>query len=254
MGTVGVGYELLFYIMGRIMFFSSWFDALSNVVKQPAYSLRGFHRRRSASGHYGMTAPVLRQLESLEDRLLLSADGFAYVAGAVPGEYGISEGAFDMALDSQGNTYAMVDFSGYFDFDPGPDLYQVVGPGGRKGIVKLDPEGNLIWAKALTTNENRDFTLHRTMTVGDDDNIYVFQGGRNSSVVKFDSDGTLLEEFEIVKGSEGGIAPRGMSVDSAGNIYLGGYFGGELVVGEGDNTVVYTSTSETGDGVVIKLD
>ncbi|MEZ6048104.1 MAG: LEPR-XLL domain-containing protein [Planctomycetaceae bacterium] len=230
------------------MFLYPLLNALSNVLNQPLIT-RHSNRRRFAR-QAGQPSSVATRLESLEDRVLLSADGFNYVAGSHG--TGISEGAFETAVDSQGNTYALVDFDGIVDFDPGPNLFEL--QKAPHALIKLDPTGNFVWAKGLSNTHNADLYFARTLTVGDDGNVYVFQTGMTSNVVKFDGAGNHLEEFEIVNGFVGGISSRGVTVDSAGNIYLGGYFTGELEIGEGDDTVVYNSTSETPDGIVLKLD
>ena len=54
-----------------------------------------------------------------------------------------------VATDSQGNVYSTGYFTGTVDFDPGPGTVLLSSFGGSEDVfvTKVDPAGNLVWAK-----------------------------------------------------------------------------------------------------------
>src|SRR5207247_2387933 len=57
---------------------------------------------------------------------------------------------FDVAIDTSGNVYAVGQFSGTADFDPGPGVFSLTAVSAVDvdvWISKLDANGNFIWAK-----------------------------------------------------------------------------------------------------------
>lgn len=55
---------------------------------------------------------------------------------------------FKLAVDDSGNIYITGFFDGHADFDPGPDTKNRYSNGGFDAyLLKLDPEGNYVWAK-----------------------------------------------------------------------------------------------------------
>lgn len=60
------------------------------------------------------------------------------------------ESGVPLALDNSGNMIAVGSFSGTVDFDPGSGTASLTSKGGTDiYIQKLDPSGNLIWAKSI---------------------------------------------------------------------------------------------------------
>ena len=60
------------------------------------------------------------------------------------------ENGISVLVDDAGNLYVAGYFYGTMDFDPGPGVFELVSAGGQDGfIVKLDPAGNLLWAKGI---------------------------------------------------------------------------------------------------------
>jgi len=63
--------------------------------------------------------------------------------GGTNSEYGSS-----IVVDSSGNIYITGDFWGTADFDPSPAIVDLISAGGADiFVLKLDHNGNLIWAK-----------------------------------------------------------------------------------------------------------
>lgn len=59
-----------------------------------------------------------------------------------------------MDTDANGNIYAVGEFSGTVDFDPGPGVLELTSPNTGGFIVKLDPTGTLVWARSLNASVN----------------------------------------------------------------------------------------------------
>ena len=59
--------------------------------------------------------------------------------------------AISIGLDVQGNIYTTGNFTGTADFDPGPGVFNLFSFNGisNTGILKLDGNGDFIWAKQL---------------------------------------------------------------------------------------------------------
>src|SRR5688572_15368244 len=63
--------------------------------------------------------------------------------------------ARSIAVDASGNTYVAGIFSSTIDFDPGPGTTTVNCNGGYDFFVlKLDPNGNLLWVKDFGSNSS----------------------------------------------------------------------------------------------------
>lgn len=57
---------------------------------------------------------------------------------------------FSLAIDGSGNIHCIGEFSGIVDFDPGPGVFNIPSKGSVDALlVKLDPAGNLLWAKQM---------------------------------------------------------------------------------------------------------
>lgn len=63
----------------------------------------------------------------------------------------LNQYAYGLCLDGAGNILLTGGFSGIADFDPGAGTYTMSSPGGGTDIfvLKLDPNGNFIWAKKM---------------------------------------------------------------------------------------------------------
>lgn len=148
-------------------------------------------------------------------------------------------------LDDMGNVYVVGDFHDTVDFDPGPGVFNLISKGRLDiFILKLDPLGNFIWAKAIgDTLEDRGFSI----AVDKQGNVYTtgwfagtvdFDPGltgifnlnshgsshKTAFVSKLDSFGNFVWAKSF--GAPLGTTTIGYSiaVDSSGNVYTTGLF------------------------------
>ncbi|MCB0793978.1 MAG: T9SS type A sorting domain-containing protein [Flavobacteriales bacterium] len=56
--------------------------------------------------------------------------------------------------DANGNIYALGDFSGTVDFDPGPGVFEMTAVNASSFVLKLDPNGDFLWARAFSASVN----------------------------------------------------------------------------------------------------
>lgn len=62
------------------------------------------------------------------------------------------EGGRDLAVDDSGNAYVMVSAQGTIDVDPGPGVLPFTPAGQLTSIIKLDAQGELVWARSVELN------------------------------------------------------------------------------------------------------
>lgn len=64
-----------------------------------------------------------------------------------------SEDPFDLIVDQSGNVFVTGGFQNTVDFDPGPGIFSLTATGIFSCFVlKLDPQGNFVWAKSIGGN------------------------------------------------------------------------------------------------------
>jgi Domain of unknown function (DUF4347)/Beta-propeller repeat len=158
-----------------------------------------------------------------------------------------SDQANGVAVDSSGNVYTTGYFAGLANF--GSTSLTSAGPADIF-ITKQASDGTLIWAKAMG---GTSFDQAHAVTVDSSGNVYTtgyFQGtaifgstsltsagGQDIFITKQASDGTLLWAKKM--GGTSGDVGNDVTVDSSGNIYTTGFFGG---------TATFGSTSLTSAG------
>ncbi|MFN8359838.1 MAG: SBBP repeat-containing protein [Candidatus Kapaibacterium sp.] len=195
---------------------------------------------------------------------------------------GISGSAYfskpSIAVDSTGNIYYTGCFVGAADFDPGKDSLelQVKSDGQSEYFIsKLDPQGELVWAKktglrtfyrdrgnALTADKygntyitcnfwgatEMDTTGGKKKLLADD--------GTECAILKYDSFGNLAwaRQFES-NGTPALCAGKAIAVDGSGNVYTTGVFNGTTDFDPGAKTYMRTSSTSGGTNIYIsKLD
>ncbi|HTN46426.1 MAG TPA: T9SS type A sorting domain-containing protein [Flavipsychrobacter sp.] len=172
--------------------------------------------------------------------------------------------------DNSGNVVLVGTFRGKADFDPGSSSFNLTSAGTQQNAftVKLDPQGNFLWAKSV----NAFLTWGNNATIDASGNI-VFTGFFTGTVdfdpgsathnltaattnmyetfvCKLDGSGNLVWVKHIQGGSAGSCG--GISIDASGNILFSGAFSGTADFNPGSGT--FNMTSSTGALFVCKMD
>jgi hypothetical protein len=179
-----------------------------------------------------------------------------------------------ITLDTIGNIIIGGSFRGTIDLDPGAGVINVTTQGKEAFLVKLDTQGNLIWAKhwggAISSDENRIYT----MTLDDSDNIIIGGGYSGTSdldpgsgtftttasyledayIIKLDSDGAFLWAVAF-GGDEVGSRDivKALAVDGSGNIVAsGGFYGDVAAYNLTGSGIFYIKLDASGDMIWAK--
>lgn len=146
-----------------------------------------------------------------------------------------------IALDPVGNVYVIGTFEGTADFDPGPGLFQLTSVVNSRDvfILKLDPNGNFIWAKSIGGPNIDEGKAITTDAAG---NVYAAGGFRDIAdfdpgpgmfvlnsfgnldafIVKLDANGNFIWASQL-GGAESDMV-NDIKLDAAGNVLTTGYF------------------------------
>ena len=178
-----------------------------------------------------------------------------------------------ITLDASGNIYITGTFSNTVDFDTGSETYNLTGPFvGNPFILKLDADGNFIWAKNLSGTNGGE---GRSITLDLNGNIYTtgyFQGtfdfdpgneefnltatGLDAYIHKMDANGNLIWVKQISGSGAPNrrhVLPNAIDTDGNGNVYTTGYFYEIADFNPGTETYNLTSSGAT-DIFIQKLD
>ncbi|UQA56674.1 MopE-related protein [Polyangium aurulentum] len=143
-----------------------------------------------------------------------------------------------VAADAQGNIYVAGNFQGSMDF--GAPVGVLTSTGGNDAfLVKLDPTGKAIWAKKY--GDNTEQIINAIAVDGNGDVVITgqFQGkisfgsGTFTSlglddvfVARIDKDGNQIQATSF--GNSVTNVGSGVGVDAQGNVYLTGWFSGNI--------------------------
>ncbi len=179
---------------------------------------------------------------------------------------------YHIAIAPQGYLYLCGQFTGTMDADPGPDVHNLYCPnlaGIYSYILKLDLDGNFIWAKELD-GENPAFNQ---ITIDEAGNFYgagffkgttdfdpgpgiynlsSVNGEKDMLILKLDTDGNFIWAKQI--GSAGDEEITSVAVDAAQNVYCSGSFGGTLDFDPGPGVFNLTPINSPFNTAVFKLD
>ena len=169
----------------------------------------------------------------------LDSDGnFLWVKqiGGVGADRGYSN-----TIDVSGNLYTTGYFQGTVDFDPGTGEYDLTSVGNSSDIfiLKLDSDGNFLWAKQMGGNEE---DVPRSITIDANSNVYstgYFQGigdfdpgtevynltsagAKDIFIQRLDSEGIF--EWAVQIGGNGDDIAWSITIDSNDHIYASGSF------------------------------
>jgi gliding motility-associated-like protein len=167
--------------------------------------------------------------------LKLTAEGnFSWVKQGIGHDITIG-----IATDASGNIYTAVNFTGTVDFDPGPGVFNLRAGNGvqNTAILKLDTNGNFIWAKQLAGGTQWCYS----MTLDDYGNVYTtgyfgstldFDPGPGSYnlsstgydvyISKLNPEGNFIWAKQI-SGTATAIS-NSIAIDVLGNVITTGYF------------------------------
>ncbi|WP_375338635.1 SBBP repeat-containing protein [[Phormidium] sp. ETS-05] len=177
----------------------------------------------------------------------------------------------NITIDSSGNSYTTGWFSDTVDFNPGAGVANLTSAAGTDDIfiLKLDTNGNYVWAKNLGGNStdfgnsiavdssgNTYTTGYFSGTADFNPNAGVFNltstGGSNDIfIVKLNASGNYLWAKRL--GNTGGDEGRSIAVDSSGNTYTTGFFAGTVDFDPGAGTANRASAGGN-DIFITKLD
>lgn len=171
-----------------------------------------------------------------------------------------------VAVDASGNIYVTGYFGDTVDFDPGENVYNLVSQGYSDFFVlKLDPEGNFIWA---TSTGGSEYDESNSIAIDEEGNVFttgffndtvdfdpgigtwplVSEGFKDIFIQKLDSDGNFIWAKQI--GSYGNCVGYDICFDEQGYVYYTGRYSGDTDFDPGDSTYYLT-----GSGVfILKLD
>lgn len=164
------------------------------------------------------------------------------------------ENSYGIDLDVNGNIFVTGIFYGTADFDPGVNTYNLVGNSQNSDffILKLDQNGNFMWAKsygdALTDvgfkistdlNGNLYCTGWFYGTVNFDPgqsnfSLTAIQSNKNGFVLKLDSAGNFLWANGIL--GIASVEPFDITIDLNSNVYITGSFTGTADFDASQNT------------------
>jgi len=180
-----------------------------------------------------------------------------------------------LSLDNDGNVYAAGIFFGSVDFDPGDGTALITAAKSMDTfIVKLDSLGNYRWANTYggadsSANEDWIFSIANDAA----GNVYAtgffsgtvdFERGLGVSnltasgnsndifILKLNSSGGHLWSKKY--GNSGSDGAWSIATDSGGNVYVTGGFTGAVSFKEGINSITLTSSSNSQDTFILKLD
>jgi len=156
------------------------------------------------------------------------------------------ENSHALASDNQSNLFAIVNFTGIIDVDPGPDSL-IFNPKGTRdiSIIKLNSSGDLVWAKqfggkfsdqafALAIDAHRDvyvtgyFRDTTDFDPGKKSQLLYGNKSPDAFLIKLDTHGNLIWATQVTQhaDSTGLITTYCLKLDAENNIYLLGKFVG----------------------------
>ncbi|MFI5171836.1 MAG: hypothetical protein ACHQFW_05570, partial [Chitinophagales bacterium] len=171
--------------------------------------------------------------------------------------------AYGMDIDEAGSVYITGIFSFTVDFDPGPAVYNLTAAPSMQYILKLDTDGNFLWANSTIATPNKmDVSASGRIAITGEfyggvdfdpgPGTYTLgTGGYGAFVQVLDIDGNFLNA--AVGQGDGGTMGKGITFDSDDNVIITGRFGTETDFDPGAGEFILTSTSNY-DMFVWKLD
>lgn len=177
-----------------------------------------------------------------------------------------------ITLDIAGNIYVTGTFFGSVDFDPGPGTLNFFSDyDAWIFVMKLDPSGNLIWARTMSGDASgNNYAFCNDIAVDISGNVYttgaVFGvldfdpgpavtnissvGSEDMFISKLNSSGDFVWAKQI-GGSGGNDLAQSLVVDASGNLYTTGNFSG--IVDFDPGNAAFDLDAAAGGGFVLKM-
>lgn len=188
--------------------------------------------------------------------------------------YTLGEGGGNsIATDASGNVYTTGWFVDVVDFDPGPGVAMQGSMGqGSMFVLKLDAQGNFVWARAVVPTQNTMYAKGTSLAVDAAGNVYaagafrgtidfdpgagVFNltstGPRDVYALKLDPQGNFVWAGAI---SGAYVELPRICVSAQGHAHLTGYYSGTLDADPGAGvTPLVNPSNNFPDFFIIKLD
>jgi gliding motility-associated-like protein len=168
-----------------------------------------------------------------------------------------------ITVDKDGNVIVAGYFLNQADFDPGPAEFNLTSAGSWDTfILKLDPDGNFVWAKRIGATQTTG-DIPSTVTTDPAGNVYVggyftgtvdmdpgtavvnvtSGGDTDGLILKLDKDGNYLDSY-VLRGPDFETVTD-LTLDAAGNIFATGYFYRDTDFDPGAGTAIEPGTTDT---------
>ncbi|MEX2483930.1 MAG: T9SS type A sorting domain-containing protein, partial [Brumimicrobium sp.] len=175
--------------------------------------------------------------------------------------------AESITIDDNDNVYVTGYFEGTVDFDSGSGTSELTSVSDRDVfILKLDTNGDFLWVKHFggsSVSQGLDINFSKldnvlvsgifagnfTFDPGGDDIAINAANGLDGFAFRMDQSGNLLDYIQTE--STGNAFNYAIDEDIDGNIYIGGFYTGDLDLG---GSFQYTATDADSDPYVIKYD
>ncbi|MEO6669702.1 MAG: T9SS type A sorting domain-containing protein [Ferruginibacter sp.] len=169
--------------------------------------------------------------------------------------------------DNLGNISVVGTFSGSVDFDPGSGITFLSASGNSSNyVLKLDINGNFLWAKNIENTPVKDFAFDKTGNMyfignfvdtvdfdpGPDEYKLISNGETDIVIVKLDAAGDFLWAKSV--GGELLDSSPSIAVDSIGNVYYNGWFWLTVDFDPGPAVNELTAYGSNYDTFISKLD
>ncbi|HPS21228.1 MAG TPA: SBBP repeat-containing protein [Candidatus Paceibacterota bacterium] len=186
--------------------------------------------------------------------LKLDSDGnFVWVKQI--GGTGAEDESFGIAIDSSGNTYTAGFFNSTVDFDPGAGTYNLASAGNSKFVLKLDSDGNFVWAKQMGSGSSYDASV---AVDSSGDNVWVagsfsgtggFDPGVGTTTLTsfgdWDSFISKLVLEDVIPPTVSLFNPLDNAIDVAVDTNLAITFNEDILIGNGKTFRIYKTSDDS---------
>ena len=176
----------------------------------------------------------------------------------------------EIAIDRTNNIIFAGFYGGTIDFDPSPSIVNLSYSSQLDAFVtKLDNQGNLIWAKSISSNSEvmikgvKVSKLNEVVVAGNFTNTIDFNpgsasvfetsnGAKDMFVLKLDSNSNFV--FVKTLGSNAADVVEKIELDDKDNIFCTGYYFGNMDFNPSPSATVNKLNAGSSDAYLLKLD